>query len=480
MTEFKFKTTPFAHQREAFTTTRSRPACAFFWEMGTGKSKIILDTAAWLFTQKRIDTLVVIAPNGVHRNWIVNEIPTHLAVPATTFLYLTSKSGGKRFREEAKKALAAPGFLIVALSYDAVMTKNGDAFLVAALTRRVCMMVLDESARIKTPRAQRTIRLLARSKSAVYRRVLTGTPVANSPFDVFTQIKFLNHRFWDSIGCHSFAAFKNLFGIWEDRMDPRSGRAYKNLVKYRNLKKLHDMVDQIATRVTKDEVLDLPPKLYVKRYFTLSSEQQHAYDLMASDWTVRLQGGEITAMLAIVQLLRFQQITSGFAVDVNDNILDLGKVNPRITALLDIISETTGQFIVWAKFQHDVGKICAALKEDGITAVRYDGTTSDIDRAHAIEAFQSGQARAFVGNPAAAGEGLTLHAARTVIYYNNSFKLTDRLQSEDRAHRIGQSHPVTYIDIVAEDTVDEKIVNALRDKRDIASIITGDILKEWI
>jgi SNF2 family DNA or RNA helicase len=121
-----------------------------------------------------------------------------------------------------------------------------------------------------------------------------------------------------------------------------------------------------------------------------------------------------------------------------------------------------------------------ALRENGVKAVRYDGAVDAAGRTYAIDLFQNGDARAFVANPAAAGEGLTLHAATTVIYYTNSFKLTDRLQSEDRAHRIGQKHNVTYVDLVASDTVDEKIVGALRDKLDVASIVTGDTVKEWI
>lgn len=478
---YPWQTTPFSHQQQWWERTRDVPAFAILWEQGTGKSKLTIDTAAWMFFRGRIDTLLVLAPNGVHRNWTANEVPTHLPaeIPRTCLLWHSSKAGNVAAKREAKEALKAPGLLVVAMSYDAIMTKAGDDYALKLLTERRCLMVLDESARIKNPKAKRTIRVLARGKAAVFKRILTGTPVANSPFDVFTQFQFLNPAIWHRMGCRSFAAFKNFFGVWVDKMDPRSGRMFRDLVRYRNLNKLAEITAAVGSRVTKVDVLDLPPKLYIKRYFDMGPAQARAYQTMEDSYEVRLESGEVTAMLVIVQLLRFQQIVSGFLMDENDVLIELGE-NPRLALLREIAEDTEGKMIIWAKFTHDIDVIMAALKEDGVEAVRYDGQTKAEGRAEAIERFQNGTARAFVANPAAAGEGLTLHAATTVVYYNNSFKLTDRLQSEDRAHRIGQKHAVTYIDIIATDTVDEKIVGALRDKLDIASIITKDKLKEWI
>lgn len=490
---YPFRTKPFSHQLEWFQRSRELAAFAVLWEQGTGKSKLTVDTAAWLYLSGQINCVLVLAPNGVHRNWTMNEVPTHLpeSVPRRCLLWHSSKANNVGFKREAAEALSDRRLLIVAMSYDAIMTKAGDAFVVKLLAQRKVLMVLDESARIKNPKAKRTIRVLARGKAAAYRRILTGTPVANSPFDVFTQFQFLNPAIWHKIGCRSFAAFKNFFGVWRDMMDPRSGRMFRDLVRYRNLNHLAAITERVGSRVTKAEVLDLPPKLYSKRYFALSPEQVRAYAEMATSFELRFEAGEVDAMLAIVQLLRFQQIVCGF-IPVEPILgpdgLPTGDgkkvvefpANPRLELLREIVEDTEGKLIIWAKFRYDIDRIMAALKADGIEAVRYDGSTKLADRAEAIDRFQTGTARAFVANPAAAGEGLTLHAATTVIYYNNSFKLTDRLQSEDRAHRIGQHHPVYYIDIVAEDTVDEKIVNALRDKLDVASIVTGDKLKEWI
>ena len=220
---------------------------------------------------------------------------------------------------------------------------------------------------------------------------------------------------------------------------------------------------------------------------------------MASDF---LDGDTpVIAALAITRLLRLQQITCGYLPtdDEDEPLYVIPGANRRLDLLCDLIEAQQQKTIVWARFQMDITLILAELKKRGIKAVRYDGLVNDDERAEAKALFQGEralydrgqvvgretippeeQAQVFVGNPAAGATGLTLTAAKTVIYYSNSFKLIDRLQSEDRAHRIGQDNSVLYIDLVAEDTVDEKVVEALRNKFNVASQITGDRLKDWL
>ena len=189
----------------------------------------------------------------------------------------------------------------------------------------------------------------------------------------------------------------------------------------------------------------------------------------------------VTANLVIVEMLRLQQIVNGLVkTEDSDDPVTVGTTNPRLNALVDVLESHDSQAIVWARFQYDIDLIAQRLESEGVTCVTYDGRTSDADRAKAIDTFRSGDARVFVANPAAAGEGLTLTEANLVVYYSNAFKLSDRLQSEDRAHRIGQKKPVLYVDLVCPETVDEKIVEALRKKLDVASLITGDNFREWI
>lgn len=483
--------TPFPHQAEILERTWDLPAYALFWEMGVGKSRPIIDTIAHLHDIGKIDAALILAPKAVAPNWVHDELPKHLAVPARTFLWRTDKAANKGYQLELPKVLAHDGLLIVVMSYDGIMTERrsgarppagvrrtykGKEFAKELLTSRRCLMALDESARIKNPNTKRTKRILAAGAHAPYRRILTGTPVTNSPFDVFAQIKFLDPTIWNALGCRTFAAFKACFGEWAEHVRGDNGQRFRTLIDYQNLDDLAAVVDRIGSRLLKDDVLDLPPKLYTKRFFEMAPEQRALYEQIRDEFAVWLTGDAITAPLAITRMMRLQQVTSGYCPTDGGDMVRLDK-NPRLDCLMDTLKDVEGKAIIWAKFRDDVELITSTLGRD---AVRYDGSTSHVDREDAREAFQNGDARFFVANPAAAGHGLTLTAATTVIYYNTNFKLAERLQSEDRAHRIGQEHPVTYIDIVAEGTIDEHIVRALRDKLDLASIITGDKLKEWI
>ena len=500
-----FKTKPFAHQLEELEAHGRDPVRAIFWEMGTGKSKLVLDTAALLVTDGAIDALLVIAPNGVHRNWIEAEMPAHLAVPARAMYWESKRAGTRRHAEEFAALLEHQELVVLAMSYDAAITQRGNAAATTFLNQRTALLALDESTCIKTPGATRTKRVLALGKLAPYRRILTGAPVPNGPFDVYSQVKFLRPDFWRERELGTFATFKAYFGIIERRENHQQRRMYDHVVGYRRLDKLQEMLKGISTRVTKDDVLDLPPKLYQERTFEPSPEQARIYAQLRDEFITWLESGEIvTADMAIVRMLRLQQVLCGYLPSDDfegpeaagegpwgSSPCDLPGGNPRLAALMAVVEELPAErkAIVWARFRRDVDIVVAALSEAGHRVVRYDGKVGDDARAAAMREFQLGDARFFVANPAAAGRGLTLTAATTVIYYSNSFDLDHRQQSEDRAHRIGQDgapvegvdgNRVTYVDILAPGTVDRHVVQSLRNKLDVASQVTGDKLREWL
>lgn len=477
-----FKTKPFQHQLTELEAHWNDEARAIFWEQGTGKSKLIIDTAARMFHAGMIDALFVVAPNGVHENWTEKELPAHYPGPFYAATYRTSKKNTKAHEREMERVLGyRDGLTVLTMSYDALLTDHGKRTAKRWLTKRRCLYVLDESTRIKSPGAKRTKTILASAKYAPFRRILTGTPVANGPFDVWAPMKFLDPAIWDGRGWRRFGAFKGYFGIFRKGYNGNTKREFKQLVGYRYLDKLVQILDPHSSRVTKDEVLDLPPKLYTTLSFDLSPQEQRVYDDMRDEYRVLLETGEkVTATLAMKRLLRLQQIASGYLpLDDSDEVVPLP--NPsRLKLLRELVQDVSNSTIIWARFRKDIDQIMDLLADLKLPAVRYDGSTKEEARLRAVDDFQAGKASFFVANPAAAGEGLTLHAARTVIYYTNSFNLTDRLQSEDRAHRIGQEHPVQYIDLVAAATVDKHIVRALRKKLDIARLITGDQMKEWL
>lgn len=491
---YQYKTEPFKHQAERFDATRELASYALFWEQGCGKTKPTIDTAAYLYEKGEIDAVIVIAPNGVHRNWISDEIPAHMPervmCKTMAMFFDTNKAATKETQTNLARLLKHKGLAILTISYDGLCTAKtspskpdkGRDFAGKFMRQRRCLMVVDEAHYAKNPEAIRTRTLMKASKFAPYRRILTGTPVAQGPFDVYSQVQLLDEDFWTKNGISSFSGFKTQFGNWELKPWGPNGRSIAVCTSYKNLDKLQKLLAKIGHRLTKEEAeLNLPPKIYSKRYVELTPEQRRAYQALKEELMVVLDSGEIAeAPLAIVQLLRFQQIVCGYVGTTDGTLVRIpSKIasNPRINVLEDLDATTNSQGIIWARFREDINQLMELL---GDKAVRYDGGVDADGRVRAKEAFQRGDKKWFVGNQAAGATGLTLVQAKTVIYYSNSFRLVDRLQSEDRAHRIGQKDSVQYIDLIAEGTVDERLVDSLRNKYDIATAITGDQLKDWI
>lgn len=493
MTDYEFKSQPFAHQLAEFERSREEPFRALFWEQGTGKTKPMIDTAAWLFETGKIDAVIVIAPSGVHRNWLTDEIPVHLpdrvARKSKAHMWDTKRAGNVSVRKEQEDLVKHRGLAWLFMNYDAVMTDKGKAFLWRFLRARRCLYILDEGHYIKTPGAKRTKRLVASGKYAPFRRLLTGTPIATGPFDIYTQVKFLLEDFWDRLRLGSFRVFKFRFGEWytasEFKDDHGYDPGYDKLIEYKNLDELKRHVDTVGSRVTKDDVLDLPPKLYTRRYFTLTPEQTRLYTEVRDAYAAETEGGGmIDAELAIVRLLRLQQILSGY-VGV-EGLEEPFEVIPGKNPLLDEVEEMCATIhrpgIIWCRFTRTIDMLMHRL---GNSAVRYDGTLGEDEAERSKLAFQAGDAQWFIGNAQKGATGLTLVQAKFVLYPENSFRYVDRVQSEDRAHRIGQEDQVEYTDFEGrlpngQPTVSRHLINNLRGKRDIASQITGDELKGWL
>jgi SNF2 family DNA or RNA helicase len=471
----------FKHQKEVQARSRDLEAFALFWEQGTGKTRLTLDTLDHLASPRKINAALIVAPNGVHQMWIEDEIPKWLAGRRFfTGVYNSNRASTKAHEWMLEQAIAA-AFPVMAMSYDAFMTARGKAWVKTFLKKRSVLYVCDESTAIKTPKALRTKAIVGSGVLAPYRRILTGTPINNSPFDIYTQIRFLDPLFWKKAGFLTYSEFKAYFGIWEKGYNKAQEREFSYVVGYRNLDELQRILEPISSRVLKVDVLDLPPKLYSKRYFELSPEQRRVYtELKEQALTVLATGDLVTVPLVITRLLRLHQVTSNYLPREDDEpAVLLGEPNPRLQCLSETLEEISGQAIIWARFNHDVDQITALLGKD---VVRADGRDSSAVRQERINQFKAGKVRFLVSKPQTKGvsRGQTMVCAQTVIYYNNTFSYEDRVQSEDRTHRAGQHGTVNYIDIVASGTVDVHIVESLRRKYDIASQITGDQLREWI
>lgn len=494
--DFVFQTTPFQHQLEGFMMQRDAEYFALLMEQGTGKTKLTIDTFSWLYSQGRIDAVLVVAPSGVQRNWVLNELPVHMPdyIQYNAAWYASSPT--KREEEQLCKVLKfSQGLRFVSINIEALATKKGVSFVKNFLLNFRTFLVIDESQTIKNHSAIRTKNLLNLSVHAKYRRILTGTPVTQGPLDLFTQFLFLDG---DILHTRNYYSFRGTYAVM--REVSAAGRTFKVVQSYQNLEKLQALIAPHSFRVTKSECLDLPEKLYTKRYVQLSENQSKLYKQMKKDVIAEFNGKKMSAPLALTRLLRLQQIVGGFftpdASMMEDEEFDvtyvtqkvepqaIDETNPRVESLIELLQESPGKVIIWARFRAEIAAIVSRIEQEfGIgSVVQYHGGIKNDQRSDAVKSFQeSPTVRFFVGHVQAGGRGLTLHAAQTVVYYSNSFSLENRLQSEDRAHRIGLKHNVTYVDMVAVDTLDEHIIDALRSKHDIADLITGDDkLEGWI
>jgi SNF2 family DNA or RNA helicase len=542
----------FRHQQELLDRTWELPAWAIFFQTGVGKSAPTVHTAVRLHQAGRIDGVVIVAPNMVHRNWITDEVRKHVSVVWKGLDWHSSR-GKAQDRAVASLLETSKGTLPwLAITYDGLITPRGRKAVLDFLAHftRV-LLVIDEGSRVKNPEALRTKKVAALRKLSKYVRLLNGTPTTQAPTEIYAQMKLLDDLYWVRHGIGSYAAFKTRFCVFkkiviggeDDReanelkvsrrrvaiephdADPEGIAAYEQLdlgeileqeassveplsrqpsagrssagqvattgrtinviVGYRELDKLHEMIQPLSTRLTKEQAgLNLPPKLYQRLVFELAPEQRRIYDQLRKEYMVELDNGVlITATLAMVRILRLQQVACGYLPNPDDPegepILVPRGVNPRLAAFMDWLEDIgSQQVIVWARFTRDVDLITRELGPP--SCVRYDGQVSEKEKAKAIDLFVSGKRQFCVAKASSMGMGLTYVNSSISFYYSSTFSLLERLQSEDRQHRLGQHNPVTYVDLVAERTVDEKILRSLRENNEVARKVVGDEYRSWL
>ena len=474
---YKFKTEPYKHQLDALEKSWNREVYALFMEMGTGKTKVLIDNMSMLYDKGKIDGALIVAPKGVIGTWFKQEIPAHLADHVEKKAVLWQALINKTQKAKLDSLFTVDDDLhILIMNVESFSTTKGLKFAEKFMLSHKTLMAVDESTTIKNPKAKRTRNIIRISKMAKYRRILTGSPVTKNPLDLYTQCEFLDPYLLDF---QSFYAFRNRYA--EMKTANFYGRSVQIITKFRHLEELADKLKPFSFRVLKEDCLDLPAKTFMKREVELTPEQQQVYRQMKKMALAFFGGKAVTTATALTQIMRLQQITCGHFTADDGTIQDIK--NNRLSELMDALHEIEGKVVIWAHYQHDVKKIIKEIqKVHGPGAVvEYYGLTPQEIRDRNREAFQNdSKVRFIVGTPATGGYGITLTAASTMIYYSNGYDLEKRLQSQDRIHRIGQKKPVTYIDIIAEDTVDTKIVKALRKKINIASEVMGEELKDWI
>lgn len=455
----------------------NREVFAYFMEMGTGKSKVLLDNIAMLYDRGKINGALIIAPKGVYKNWFDSEIPIHMVDHIQKRMVLWQSNINQKQQLKLNTLFKPEVDLhILIMNVEALSTRKGVGFVEKFLLSHSTLMAIDESTTIKNPDAKRTKAIVKLSTGAKYRRILTGSPVTKSPLDLYKQCEFLDPWLLDH---QSYYTFRTRYAVM--RTMNFNGRSVNVVVGYRNLEELAEKLKPFSYRILKDDCLDLPPKTFMKRVIQLTPEQNKVYQQMKSMALAELNGKMVTTVNVITQLMRLQQITCGHFKADDGSMQEIK--NNRITELMDLLEEVEGKAIIWAHWRHDIATIVREIEKEypGSVMTYYGDTTSD-DRQKAIKEIQDPESkvRFLVGTPQTGGYGITLTGASTMIYYSNGYDLEKRKQSEARIDRIGQEKPMTYIDILAEDTIDEKIVKALRKKVNIATEIMGEELKAWI
>ena len=475
--KYKFKTEPYQHQLDALETSWNRETYAYFMEMGTGKTKVLIDNMSMLYDKGKIDGALIVAPKGVIGTWFKQEIPAHLVDHVEKKAILWQALINKTQKAKLDSLFTVDEDLhILIMNVEAFSTEKGVQFAQKFLLSHKTLMAIDESTTIKNPKAKRTKNILRLSKQAKYRRILTGSPVTKNPLDLYSQCEFLDPYLLDF---QSYYAFRNRYA--EMRTANFYGRSVQIVAKFRHLEELAGKLKPFSFRVLKEDCLDLPEKTFMKREIELTKEQKEVYKQMKKMALAFFGGKAVKTATALTQIMRLQQITCGHFTADDGSIQNIK--NNRLSELMSILDEIEGKAVIWAHYQHDVKNIIKEIQKvhGPGSVVDYYGLTPKDIRQNNIEKFQGDdRVKYFVGSPATGGYGITLTAASTMIYYSNGYDLEKRLQSQDRIHRIGQKKPVTYIDIIAEDTVDTKIVKALRKKINIASEVMGEELKDWI
>lgn len=476
-----FKTKPYAHQVRALESGADRPSFGFLAEMGTGKSKMLVDNISHLYHAGRINFALIIAPKGVYRNWVSKEIPEHLSddinFRVLRWVANPNKTQQAEINSINKKFDGLTVFVMNVETFSTIKGKKAGEWMAKHLGP-TGIIAVDESTTIKNHKAKRSKALMKIAAGFAYRRILTGSPVTKSPMDIYAQFEFLGPRL---LGHDSYYSFQGRYAVTQQRK--MGAHSFQQVVGYKNLDELTTLVDQHSFRVLKKDCLDLPEKIYVPRYVGLTDEQARMYNQIRDHAMTLLEDGELVSTPQVItQLLRMQQVLSGhLKTDDGELVFFPSK---RIDALMEILEEHDGKAIIWSRFRYDIETITEALnKTFGVgCAASYYGGTDDETRNNIIKNFQNPghPLRFFVGNPATAGYGLTLTEADLCVYYANDFNLEYRMQSEDRAHRIGQRNNVTYIDLISEGTIDERIVEALRNKIEIGAKVLGEQAKEWL
>lgn len=434
-------------QLEGINKAWPKPNFALFWVMGAGKTLSTIAINNLRRTYGMIDRLLIICPTSIKGVWS-KEFERYSALPHHLFVL---ESGGK-------VPTKWTDFPIMVVGVEAL--SQGGAFDKAMefVKGGRCLSVVDESSAIKNHDTGRTERCFEISEESTCRMVLTGTNVTQGVQDLYAQMRFVDPTI---IGELSYYSFRNKYCIM-------GGFEARKIIGYQNLEVLFDKVRPNCDVVRKKDLKDLPEKMYQVRGVKASALQIRMCRELARDMETQYGKGTISVQNSLEALLRFQQISGGFGPD-GESL----PTNPKLAELLALLEEYDGKAIIWARYLPEVAGIAAALEKahPGSTMV-ITGAIPPPERQPMVDQFEVSKTQRFlVVNQQTCGKGLTILSATLSVYYSNTFSLEDRMQSEDRNHRIGQKNAVTYVDLISDLKVDRHVANAIGNKMNVAEYV---------
>lgn len=528
---YVFKTTPYLHQAVCFDKHCDDTFLALFADMGTGKSKMAIDITCYKYNMGLVNAVLVIAPNHVHAQWIREQFPAHCTVDYTSFLWDSAKVNTNYVQNKLEDFLIPPypGKLkVLAVNVEALQSDTVVPYIRDFVQNNKVMTIIDEATRIKSPTAKRTKTALLLEKYG-HRMILTGTPATKNPFSLWSMYEFLKKGFFDcnyfifqarfgimmkGTNQQTGRSYKTIIDIkmWnqckyylekvheqrgegdlmpDDYLTVASitGLSEKNVrfieseedfVQYKRLDEIKNKIAPVTFFAKKADCLDLPDKIYDTLYVEMDKAHRSLYNKLKKELMVEYASQELTVLNKISLTTRLMQLSGGFFpyeeehelangdIVVNKKAMPIGVKNNKIAAIKDDLEELGDVFpiIIWAKFVAELKMIYESLKKDYRCCLYYGGTATN-ERHEIIEDFKAGKYDIFIGNPATAGFGLNLQNATYQYYYSNGFVVEERLQAEDRSHRIGVRSNCYYKDIVYKNTIDEKIVRAIKAGRDM-------------
>lgn len=450
MTEWLLDIPPYQVQLEALKYSQGRKHFAFFMEMGLGKTALILAEYAALVQQGLVDHLLVVCPNSLKGVWL--DEMEKVGFPKS----IEGAAWPNNFVHHTANR-------VMVMNYEACITNTGTNFMMKGLSQSRTMLVIDESTQVKNPQARRTRVLINACKNAAYVRLLSGQPIVQGPHDLWSQLRCLGQ-----FSGLNYYAYRNLFCTM-------GGFMGKQVMGAKDPAALNEILRLISFRAKKDDWLDLPKQIYTTRNIVMSREQQKHYDLMKKYLITKIAEKEIDAQMVITQMLKLQQISSGFIIDETHKVHAIPGGNPKINALDEIMEEATGKVLIFTHFRESTRLVMEHLEKYIPMVIQGDMSPEELDNSK--KAFETrSKCRVMVCQVQSAKYGLTLlggsgdDRCATTVFYENSFSLDSRIQAEARNHRIGQDKSVVYIDLPASD-IERVVVKALRKKQDVATAI---------